>query len=260
MRIDAFIGTFVLCALLVPAVVWLVLRFWGKLRGVRVRDWLVMYALGALMCVAVLLRKHLEGAIIMRWPHEYWAYTLAQVDNEWWEQLAKLAAMLLALWLAGDRLRSLFLQKRAATAIGYWVGLCYGMGEALILAILFTWPQWARLFGMNMFTPYLVGWAYVRERIWAMQLHAVMGALIGLGLYGLIGLKSRLRFVTFLVLAMLYHHLVDGLIITAAFVPEVRKLLQSAGEFLVPALVAVGLAVLWLAYRSQKEETGVGQS
>jgi len=258
MRTDAFIATIVLCALITPSIVWLIVRYCGKAATLRTRDWLALYALGALLCVVVLQRKHLEAAIIMRWPRAYWAYTLAQVDNEWWEQLGKLVAMVIVLRLAGDRLRSLFREKRTALAVGYWTGLCYGMGEALILAILFTVPQWGRFFGMQTFTPYMVGWAYVRERLWAMHLHAIMGALIGLGLYGLIGLGSKARFASFFILAMLYHHFVDGLIISAAFVPDLAKIMRQAGELLVPALLAVGLALLCLAYRvaGSRQQTG----
>jgi hypothetical protein len=255
MRTDAFIGTFVLCGLLTPAIAYLALRFVGTLASVKVRDWLLLYALGALMCLAVLPRKHLETAIIRYWPREYWAYTLAQVDNEWWEQIGKLAAILVVLWLTGSRLRAFFEGKRSALAIGYWAGLCYGMGEALILAVLIAWPQLAPIFGMRTFTPYMVGWAFVRERLWAMHMHAVMGALIGLGLYGLIALKSRRRFVAFFVLAMLYHHLVDGLVITAAFVPNLARLIQQAGERLAPALLVAGLVVLCLAYLAAGSRT-----
>jgi hypothetical protein len=258
MRADAFVGLVILCAFLSPALVWLVLRRWGNLRALPARDWLLLYVLGALGCLAVLPRKHIEAAIIIRWPRDAWAYHLAQVDNEWWEQIGKLAALLIGLWLAGARLRPLFQHRRSALSVGYWVGLCYGMGEALILAALFTWPQWAPLFGMRTYTPYLVGWAFVRERFWAMHLHAVMGALIGLGLYGWFAQKSKARFVAFFVLAMLFHHLVDGLIITAAFTPAVARALQQAGELFVPALVVVGFVVLGVAaWAAGKRQAGV---
>jgi hypothetical protein len=250
MRTDAFIGNLILCGLLTPAIAWLVLRLWGGPAGVKARDWLLIYGLAALLYLAVLPRKHIEVAILRRWPHEYWAATLTVIDNEWWEELAKLLVLLIVLWLAGGRLRSLFTHKRPALVIGYWAGLCYGIAEAVTLAALFVWPQWASIFGIKTFTPYMVGWAFVRERLWAVHIHAVMGALIGLGLYGLIGLKSRGRFVAFFILAMLYHHLVDGLIATAAFAPDLAAFMQKAGERLVPSLLVVGFVVLCLAYRA----------
>ena len=256
MRPDAFLGTIVLCAVLTPAVVFFILRRWGELGSLTPRLWLMLYGLGALMCVIVLPRKHLESAIILRWPRSLWAYHLAQVDNELWEQLGKLAVILLALWLASEPMRVLFTHRRSAAAVGYWTGLAYGIGEAVILAVLFMWPSWAPLFGLRTFTPYTIGWGYVWERLSAVHLHAVMGALIGLGLYGLIGLGSRLRPVAFFALAMAYHHLVDGLIITAGFVPALAGLIRQAGGLFVPMLVLAGLVILRLAYRIQPAEGG----
>jgi hypothetical protein len=251
MRIEAFWGLVILCALLTPAVAWLILERWGRLAALPYRAWLALYIVGALACVAVLPRKHIESAIIMRWPRAAWAWHLAQVDNEIWEQVGKLFALLIVLWWVGDPLRGVFAGKRGALAVGYWVGLCYGMGEALILALLFMFPAWGPVFGVNTFTPYTVGWAFVRERFWAMNLHAVMGALIGLGFYGFFALGSRWRLAAFFVLAMLYHHLVDGAIIAAIFVPAMAQAINALGERFVPLMLAIGFVILALAYLSQ---------
>lgn len=251
MHPDAFVGTIVLCGLVMPAIVWPILRRWGRLSPVTGPMWLTIYGLSALACIAVLPRKHIESALITNVPRSFWVYNLAQVDNEFWEQTGKLAAMLIALWLFGKPLRVLFSSARSAVAMGYWSGLSYGFGEALILAILFAVPAWAPLFGLNTFTPYMVGWPYVYERLWAMHAHAIMGALVGLGLHNLLARHSRLGLVSFFALAMLYHHLVDGTIITAAFVPALAQMIGKAGMLFVPLLVAIGFVVLTLAYHGQ---------
>ena len=98
----------------------------------------------------------------------------------------------------------------------------------------------------------MVGWAYVWERLWAMNLHAVMGALIGLGLYGYFALGSRRQLAGFFVLAMLYHHFVDGMIITAGFVPSLANIMNSLGSVVVILDLALGLVFLALVYRSQR--------
>jgi len=248
-RTDAFLGNIMLCALLTPALVWLVLRRWGGLAGLTARHWLALYTLGSFFCLAVLPRKHLESAIILRWPTSFLAHNLAQVDNELWEQVGKLLAMLVALWLFGSVLRPLFMHKRSALALGYWTGLAYGIGEALILAILFAVPSWAPVFGLRTFTPYTVGWGYVIERLFAVHFHAIMGALIGLGLHGLLALGSRRRLIAFFVLAMAYHHLGDGIIITAGFSQTVAQLVMALNVLFVPVLLVVGFAILALVYR-----------
>lgn len=250
MRTDAFLGLLALCAIITPAVVWLVLRRWARLDTLPARVWLLLHGLGALLCLAVLPRKHIESAIILRWPREYWAWNLAQLDNDWWEQIGKLVAVLLALWLAGGALRRFLALPRSALALGYWTGLSYGIGEAIILAVLFIYPTWGPLFGVNTFTPYTLGWAFVRERLWAVHLHGVMGGLIGLGLYGWIALGSKRRLAAGFLLAMLFHHLVDGVIITAAFVPALASWInRTIGELLVPAMAAFGFVYLAVAYR-----------
>ena len=256
MRVDAFIGTIVLCGLVTPAIVWLVLCRWAGLSAVVGRVWLALYGLGALMCIIVLPRKHIESALLTRLPRGFWVYNLAQVDNELWEQVGKLLAMAIVLWLVGEPLRVLFTNKKAAVAIGYWTGLSYGFGEALILAILFAVPAWAPFFGINTFTPYMVGWPYVQERLFAMHAHGIMGGLIGLGLYGFFALGSRMRLVGFFVLAMLYHHFVDGLIIAAGFAPGVAQIIVGLGALFVLLEVVAGLVLLWLAYRSQRSVVG----
>jgi hypothetical protein len=250
MRQDAFIGLLGLCGFVVPLLVWVILRWRRGLAGVPARTLLTLFALGALMCIVVLMRKHIEMKIIMLAPQQYWAYTLAQIDNELWEQVGKLVAILLALWLIKEPLRALFIERRSALALGYWAGLGYGFGEAFILAFLFILPGWGPFFGVQTFTPYMVGWEYVWERLWAMNLHAVMGGLIGLGLYEYIALGSRKRLVSFFVLAMLYHHFVDGAIITAMFVPALARLINSYSLFFVPLDLGLGLILLAVAYRS----------
>jgi hypothetical protein len=246
---DAFIGLLGLCGFAVPLFVWAILRWWRGLAGVQARTLLALFGLGALMCIVVLMRKHIEARIIMLAPQQYWAYTLAQIDNEWWEQVGKLVAMLIALRLISGPLRTLFTEKRSAVAIGYWAGLGYGFGEAFILAVLYILPAWGPFFGRQSFTPYMVGWAYVWDRLWAMNLHAVMGGLIGLGLYGYFALGSRKRLGVFFVLAMLYHHSVDGTIITAMFVPALARLMLSYAPFMVPLYLGLGLILLAVAYR-----------
>lgn len=113
-----------------------------------------------------------------------------------------------------------------------------------------------------MFTPYMAGWPYVWERLWAMNLHAVMGALIGLGLYGYYALGSRRRLLGFFILAMLYHHFVDGVIITAMFVaplatfvtklavdvPVLARFFNGPVPLFTPLALAAGLLLLGVAY------------
>ena len=215
MQTDAFLGLIGICAIAFPAIVYLVLRRKASMSSLPARWWLILYAVAFIFQPIFLLRKHLESAIVLSNP-SLSSLLLAQVDNAWWEELAKLLALLLVFWLGRDHLKPLLRKLPAAIGLGYWVGLAYGIGEAIVLAVLFIAPSLSPLFGLNTFTPVTIGWAFVWERFWAMQMHAVMGALIGAGLWCWFN-QRRAGLILWFVVAMLYHHLVDGPIIIAQF-------------------------------------------
>ena len=80
-----------------------------------------------------------------------------------------------------------------------------------------------------------------------MQIHAVMGALIGAGLWCWFN-QRRAGLILWFVVAMLYHHLVDGPIILANFVPALAAAIGTMGLWFVPLLTIIGYALIALAY------------
>jgi len=246
MQTDALLGLIGICAIAFPAIVYVVLRRKAGMAALPARWWLILYAVAFMFQPVFLLRKHLEAALVRSDP-SLPNMLLAQVDNGWWEELAKLLALLVVFWLARDRLKPLLQKLPSAMGLGYWVGLAYGVGEAVVLALLFIAPNLAPLFSMNTFTPFLIGWSYTFERFWAMQIHAVMGALIGAGLWCWFN-QRRAGLILWFVVAMLYHHLVDGPIILANFVPALAAAIGTMGLWFVPLLTLIGYALVALAY------------
>ncbi len=260
MKPEALAGLILICVLGLPCLAWLVLRRVDGLRLVPTWAWLGLYAIAFLLQPLFLLRKHWEGALTLAYP-TFAGYMLIQVDNEFWEEAAKLVAILLAARGVARRLPALLARPSALAALGFWVGLAYGLGEAVMLAVLIMHPALNPLFGLSLFSPYLVGLAYVYERFWAVQVHAVLGGLVGLGVwtaYRSGALRPRGGLVLCLLAAMLYHHLVDGIIITAQFFPAVGQWLQGAAAWWLIPLVALGygallLAVSGLEWRARRE-------
>lgn len=246
MQTDALLGLIGVCAIAFPIIVYIVLRGKAGMALLPARWWLILYAIAFVFQPIFLLRKHLEAALI-RNDSSLPTLLLAQVDNAWWEELAKLLAVLVVLWLARDRIKPLLQKLPSAIGLGYWAGLAYGVGEAIVLAVLFIAPNLASLFRMNTFTPFQLGWSYTFERFWAMQLHAAMGALIGAGLWNWLN-GRRVGLVLWFVVAMLYHHLVDGSIILAHFVPALAAAIQSLGMWFVPILAIIGYGLIGLVY------------
>ncbi|MBI4757571.1 MAG: hypothetical protein HY783_00955 [Chloroflexi bacterium] len=249
MRTDALVALTAICVVLVPAVVYLLLRWKTALRAMPMTTWLGIYAVAAALFAILLPRKHWEAALIRAYPANYLAWLAAQMDNSFWEELGKLLALALFVALSGPLLHELLRSHREATALGYWAGLTYGVGEAITLALLFINPGWSQVFGMNTFMPYLVGWGYVFERFWAIQLHGVMGSLIGIGLYGFYGKGRKVELLIYFVVAMLYHEFVDGMVITLQFLPQLAATIQPFLILLVPVDVAIGYLLLFFAYR-----------
>lgn len=248
MRTDALIGLIAVCAIGIPLIASIFLRRRVGLSDLPVRLWLALYATAFLLQPVFLVRKLWEGALILNDPSPG-MMALAQIDNAWWEELAKLLAIVIVIWIARDRLMPRLRQLPSAISVGYWAGLAYGAGEAVVLAILFTFPSLGPIFGMHTFTPFTLGWEFVYERAWAMQLHAIMGALIGIGVWSWIG-GRRWALAGWFVAAMLYHHLVDGSIILAGYVSEVAALLSALGMWALPVFVGIGYGIIVLAYRS----------
>lgn len=252
MQTDALLGLIGICAIAFPAIVYVVLRRKAGMAALPARWWLTLYAVAFVFQPIFLLRKHLEAALVRNNP-SLPTMLLAQIDNGWWEELAKLLALLVVFWLARDHIKPLLQKLPSAMGLGYWVGLAYGVGEAVVLALLFIAPNLAPLFSMNTFTPFLIGWDYVWERFWAMQIHAVMGALIGAGLWCWFN-QRRAGLILWFVVAMLYHHLVDGPIILANFVPALAAVIGTMGLWFVPLLTVVGYALIALAYVMLKRQ------
>ncbi len=257
MKSEAILGLILICGIGLPSVAWLIIRHMGGLRMLPAWAWLALYAVALLLHPPFLLRKHLEVALLTANPG-LTGQMLAQVDNEFWEQVAKLVAILLAAFFLARRYPALLARPTALAALGFWAGLAYGVGEAVMLAILILCPALNPIFGMSLFTPFLVGFAYVYERFWAIQVHAVMGGFVGLGVWTAFRngvFRPRGGLVLWFLAAMLYHHLVDGIIILAQFYPRLAQFLRGAALWWLVALVALGYVALLVAIAAVKRQT-----
>ncbi len=259
MQTDAFIGLILICAIILPAAIYLILRGITPLKQLALKWWWVLYAIAFIAQPIFLLRKHWEGALVLTNPSSLTLQLIAQADNAWWEELAKLLALVIIIWLARDQVKPFFKKLSTSINLGLWAGLAYGAGEAVVLGVLFAAPNLAPIFGMHTFSPFTLGWAFVLERIWAMQMHAIMGALVGVGLWAWYQ-GQRGRFVVWFIIAMLYHDFVDGQIILAQFDSALAAFLTQFGILLLLIDVAIGYASIALAQRLLDRSRAARQS
>ncbi|MCX8014429.1 MAG: hypothetical protein N2748_00270 [candidate division WOR-3 bacterium] len=216
--------------------------------------WSLIGLIAFLFFPAFLFRKHWEKALVFAYNKFWFIIGVVQMDNNFWETLAKLLVIVIFIALTKDKGKDVFKQKSSATIFGYWIGLCYGIGEALTLTIIGYFPVLNRIFGINLFL-YFTTWYSVWERAYAIQIHAIIGAVIGLGFYYWYGLAKKCWLLFFFIIGILYHELVDGLVLVMLHFPRmswVKFFSANIYTTTLPILVVVGYIILFIAYRTSK--------
>ncbi len=240
--------------LLVPLVFYFIFRKRGGLARIPAWVWLVTGLVALLFFPLFLFRKHYEAALVFAKNTFWFVAGVVQMDNNIWEELAKLLAILVFLALARKTGPEVFHRKSGATIWGFWTGLCYGIGEAITLSVIGYLPVLGRVFGISLFL-YFTTWAAVWERAYAIQLHAIMGALIGLGFYHWFGLKKKWWLLFFFFIATLYHELVDGIILVMMYYPRLgfsRFVRSHILSITLPVLITIGYLAVLVAYRASR--------
>ncbi|HDM90576.1 MAG TPA: hypothetical protein ENG67_05150 [candidate division WOR-3 bacterium] len=193
----------------------------------------------------LLPRKHFEGWLIQQNSDFYFVAFVVQMHNNLYEELAKLISLILAVLLLKERGQKVLSSFRGALYLGYALGLFYGVGEAVTLTLIAKNPPLYRIFGVNLFLLF-INYRWLWERFLALQMHGIMGGLVGIG-YHYLRKKNLWRFLLFFLIAILYHELVDGLIIYIGYNagrPLARFLLNHLFTVVLPAEVAIGYIIL----------------
>ncbi|MEO0091434.1 MAG: hypothetical protein ABIK61_01820 [candidate division WOR-3 bacterium] len=201
-----------------------------------------------------LFRKHWEKAMMIAYNKFWYVAGVVQMDNNFWETLAKFLIIIIFIALTRNKGKDVFSQKSSGTILGYWVGLCYGIGEAITLSVIGCFPVLNRIFGINLFL-YFTTWYTVWERAYAIQIHAIIGALIGLGFYHWYGLAKKAWLLLFFIFGMLYRELVDGLVLVMIYFPKL-EFVKFARSYIypitLPILLIIGYLGLLIAYKISK--------
>jgi len=192
-----------------------------------------------------MFRKHWEaylGTLKRTWWYDIF---VIQTDNAFWEGSAKLLVIGLSCLILGRGF--LIGRKKRVLGLSCGIGLGYGLGEAFLLAFLMLYPAHSRFFGLQTFGAFLTtGFAY--ERFWAIQSHALMGGIIGVGVYRYLCHGRKRNIVFFLILAMAYHTLIDGSIILIRYYPAFIRYYPPPVLFM-PFLALLGYCILFAAYK-----------
>jgi hypothetical protein len=240
--------------IVMPTIYYFIFRKRAQLDRIPAWIWSLMGIIAFLFFPAFLFRKHWEKALVFVYNKFWFVAGVVQMDNNLWETLAKLLVIVIFIVLARDNSKEIFKRKSSSTIFGYWIGLCYGVGEAITLSIIGYFPVLNRIFGINLFM-YFTTWYTVWERAYAIQVHAIIGALVGLGFYHWFGLIKKWRLLFFFVIGILYHELVDGLVIVTMYYPRLGFSQFIRSNILVitlPVLLVIGYLIIFIAYRASK--------
>lgn len=246
----------VIVFILFPFLICLFLKRITNLDKLGKKLWLFLFILALITAPLFLFRKHWERNLITFCSNFWFVLTVVQTDNAFWEELAKLLVPLFFIWLFKNKIRQFFKNRKDSLALGYWIGLGYGVGEAAILALIVIYPILGHIFGYYMGMLSYLTWGFFYERFWAIQTHAIMGALIGYGLYHLYARESKKNLILFFILAMLYHTFVDDLVLVVQRFPRIIFLPPLTFWLLMlPILILIGYSIIYLILKFGKEET-----
>jgi hypothetical protein len=250
------LGMIFLIGILCPFVAFLILRKISDLKNLAIRIWLASFGIGFAFFPLLIQRKHWELKMVL-WRNTFWFVTfIIQMDNNFWEELGKLLTIFIICWIYKSKIKDYLLKASNALAFGFWVGLAYGVGEAITLMLAMLLPKYSQFTGMKLFLAF-VTWASVYERFLAIQIHAMMGALVGMGVFHLFKNRSWIRLILFSILAMLYHELVDGTVLLIMYYPNlswVKSLAKNLVYVILPTLVALGYMIVFLISRIIKKK------
>lgn len=161
--LNPVLGMIILIGVLAPVIVFLLLKRFSELKTLSVRIWLFSYWVGFIFFPLFIFRKHWEAQMVF-WKNNFWFVTfVVQMDNNFWEELAKLLVIFITVWVFRDQVKRIFQKSSSALAFGFWAGLGYGIGEAFTLLLSILFPKLSRIFGLNLFLAF-VTWMGIYER------------------------------------------------------------------------------------------------
>ncbi len=241
----ATFGIFVLEGIVLPLIFYLFLRKAGPTENIPFSVYLKLYIIGVVVFPILLPRKHLEYWLVTKNSSFLFVLLVVQMINNIFEELGK--ALVFCLGAKGVSRYS------TSLSLGLYAGMAYGIGEAFTLSIIGMKPVLGKFFGINL-TLLFMTWWWVLERFYAILIHAVMGGFVGLSLYFL-KKSAHIKAISFFLLAILYHELVDGMLIYAHFHPLSPLsgfLMKHIYDVFLPVLTLSGIGGIFILWRKKE--------
>jgi len=215
---------------------------------IKNKMWVYFFISGFLFQIIFLLRKHWEVYLLSLNTSLWYVLTVVQADNAFWEELAKLLAVLVVIYFLDKNMMVQFKDLKYSTAIFTYTGLAYGIGEAMSLMFLYYYPQYGQIFGLQIPVGLTLGFGYVLERFLAIQGHGIMGGIIGIGFGSYVFNKKFGILLIYFIIAIFYHMFIDGFVILFQYYPQFYSF--SNAMFVLVLSILLGYVLLYFLYKN----------
>ena len=254
------VGLWVLDCVILPLIFLVLITRYRELR-LPYFLYLLLFVIGFLMFPLLIPRKHVEMRLAQWVPSFWFLLGVVQMHNNIYEELGKLLALLIPLWVFKDYLKPLFLKPRSAILMGFWTGLGYGIGEAVTLTVIAYKPEIGKVAGVSLMWLFIT-WNWVLERALAILIHGVMGGFVGLSLYFIL-VRKYWRALGFFIIALFFHELVDGTVLFVLYHganPIAQIIKNNLLCVVLPLYVLLGLVALLVTFLLKKNSDALSIS
>lgn len=240
---------------LFPFFIYLFLKKITNLNKLGKGLWLLSFITALVIAPLFLFRKYWE-LIMFNFCSNFWfILTAIQFNNAFWEELAKLSVLLFFIWLFKDKIKKFFANRKDSLALGYWIGLGYGIGEAITFTLMISYPNLGYILHYNIGLLFYLDWFFFYGKFWTVQGHGILGAIIGYGLYCFWTHQSKKKLILFFFTAVFYHMFINGFIqlIIKHYSQMVIFSLPTLWYMITPILfISIGYLIIWIISSLEK--------
>ncbi len=240
-------GIIILDGIILPLIFYSIIKRIKNTKEIPSSIFFKLYSIGIVIFPLLLLRKHLEYWLATKNPTFLFILLVVQMINNFVEEGGKLITLYVGV-------EEKFLKNYVFSIIlGLFAGMSYGIGEAFTLSIIGLYPTLGKIFGINL-TLLFMTWSWVLERFYAILIHTLIGGFVGIALY-YFKQSNNMKAILFFLAGVIYHELVDGLILYASFhqaLPFSRFVMKHIYDVILPVLILVG--TIWILILFSKKE------
>ncbi len=206
------------------------------------------YFLSCIIALVFMFRKRIEYILFIKNPDFLFVITILQLINASFEEFAKLILIFIFYKAYYQKLK----EKSTFLIWSFFIGICYGIGEAISLTIFIKFPGIARYFKIFTFGSFVTSY-FIIERLVAILIHGIISLIIGFGVLKYILTNKKLFYIIlYFIIGIFSHIIVDGFLIILRYYPSLVKYYPSPPLFH-SGLLLMGIILLIIIFMVNKK-------